>query len=220
MTEYASARQIWDSIQELRVSFPNQIEDIERRHRELFCTGQVNVREIVEQWVADSEIKIFMLEKYPTCFEDMHPNVFSLLVKYGRPYTPVRWLMSPEEFLGGLFDKQCGRNASFFMNRSISPLVYVEGVVVGAMSYPLLHAWNSKSIMDSVAYDVSEYPVSHWCTYFGIPFRTEELAQAGELITGQRRGRSMLFKKENFPKVESYLEYILAKRAEESKTAA
>ena len=92
--------------------------------------------------------------------------------------------------------------------------VYVEGLVGGASTLPMLHAWNAKELKGTKALDWSWYSHCRWCRYFGIPFTDEEFREACLLVYPEGKKRVPLLHKNYFPKVEYFLHELLTRREE------
>lgn len=101
--------------------------------------------------------------------EDVHPEAFEILLTYGRDYTPHLWGKAPLN----LKPDRCYEN-SWVIAQVHKQLIYVEGIVAGAVIKPMLHAWNAVGLEGRAAMDFTQYTVSRWSRYLGIPFSIEE----------------------------------------------
>lgn len=92
-------------------------------------------------------------------------------------------------------------------------LVYVEGLTVGFMAIPMLHAWNSYGLIDTRAVDWTMYVGCEWNRYIGIPFTEEEYAELQAIVFPRRRRRPIsLFDGKIYPLVEERIQQLLADR--------
>ncbi len=112
-----------------------------------------------------------LLKQIPT-------DAFDLLVRYGTDYSPQQFTAAPPEPL----ENRCFEN-SWLLSRprkradNGSPLVYVEGIVVGSIVRPMLHAWNARGLQEPIAIDWTHYPVCRWSRYIGIPLSYPEYSR-------------------------------------------
>jgi len=144
--------------------------------------------------------------------EHVHPRAFPLLAAYGLDYTPMETPVVMYEERGFQPTQgRCSENACVFMVAGNSyrevdepAISYVEGIVIGANIYPMLHAWNGLSTNRVAAIDWTLYATSRWSRYFGVPFTQEEYTHIG--------GRSLLFHRNNFERYEAAILELLESR--------
>lgn len=96
-------------------------------------------------------------------------------------------------------------------------LVCVQGLKIGQEM--VLHGWNSRSVADSLAIDVSWYALGSWAFYLGIPFTEEEYWRIRKLLDSDG-GVLCVFSKEIFPRVEKTIFSILGNRYDAHKKVA
>jgi hypothetical protein len=111
---------------------------------------------------------------------DIHPAALDLLLRYGRDYVPYEWSTFPPEPQ----PRQCFGNTWILAHLatedpvawSIDPLprLYVEGIAYASVGRPMLHAWNTHSVDSHVAIDWTNYCLSRWSRYLGIPLSLQE----------------------------------------------
>jgi len=139
---------------------------------------------------------------------DMHPRAYAFLVRHGRDYVPRRWEMVPEA--QPMFGACYGNAWALMCNTDTA---YVEGVAVGALVRPMLHAWNAATLDSRRAVDWTHYAGSHWTRYLGCAFTKSEYdellaatSHAGATIIG-------LFHARYFADIEGLMERIIARRS-------
>ncbi len=184
-----------------------------------------NPRRVLEDCVHPEVVRSLSSEPYGKYLPIFHPRAFALLLRYGKKYTPLRWNNPPP--FGEPLDGGCGANAWRLMhlhNSSLRrrpetvakgkhPMVYVEGLALGSVLYPMLHAWNARGREGCEAIDWTFYAGSAWIHYWGVPFTRTEAQTAFTLIAPAYPRAALLFERENFTRVEDYLTQLLAKRA-------
>lgn len=152
----------------------------------------------------------------------LHPRAVDLLLKYGKDYRPKVWNVKPPEPESG----QCYSNSWKMIEESnlaedeSQRLVYVEGVVMGAMVRPVVHAWNSyydESYGRNIAIDWTLFATVKWNRYFGIALTRDEYKKAAQIVFPGEDYSMLLLIKKHFPKVEDYLIEVLERRNEMQK---
>jgi hypothetical protein len=149
--------------------------------------------------------------------EQFHPDAIPLILEHGIDYTPTtfeEWTY--REKLQPLSGK-CFFNSYFLMEESWEraigddpTLAYVEGVVMGAVVRPMLHAWNAIE-GTTVGWDWSHYATTGWSCYFGVPFTYTEHQYIMQTAYDEQDCRS-LFDRENFEEHRVPLMEVLARR--------
>ncbi|OGC85157.1 hypothetical protein A3F55_01915 [Candidatus Adlerbacteria bacterium RIFCSPHIGHO2_12_FULL_53_18] len=164
-----------------------------------------------ERWGYIAEHKPFL-----NWFREIHPHAFAFLVRYGKNYAPI--IMGAPPSWGEPGWATCYYNSLLLMTavnkkRRRRPLVYVEGIVMGALAHPMLHAWNAYSLEGRQALDWTHYFGSRWSRYLGIPFTEGEYERLRKDIAPKKKDLVLsLYSKKNFPKVEEMLLNILETR--------
>ena len=196
-----------------------------RRFKKLFPTGHAySLRGVVRTW-CDVQFRREVKPHWPDCpLYDIHPRALHLLLQYGQDYTPMHWRHFPEE---EPIPKGCYANAWTLTQRhdrmtaglveqrgaTQPPLVYVEGIVLGAFADSMLHAWNARGCDGKVAFDWTFAAVAHYNRYIGLPFTAEEYTVACNIRFPGKPKAFLLLRRDNFPHVEEYLRDVLAARA-------
>lgn len=118
---------------------------------------------------------------------EFHPRALELLAAQGIDYVPdVKKIKFFRDFDKEPMLGQCLLNSWQLMGAVNSgangddskKIVYVEGMVWGYFTKPVLHAWNSYNLIDRRAADWSQYVGCEWSRYLGIAFTEEELGNA------------------------------------------
>ena len=149
-------------------------------------------------------------------FKRIHPLAFRLLEKFGTIYRPKLWNRPPS--FGEPVLKSCSLNSSRLMlsHNSVeginSPLVYVEGITLGVLLPPILHAWNAKGLNSEEAIDWTFYTASRWNVYLGIALTEEEYMTLQQILRPRKPVSILLLHKKSFPKIENELVKILNSR--------
>lgn len=125
--------------------------------------------------------------------EDVHPDAFEILLAYGEDYAPHLWEKAPPN----LRPDRCYANSLVFAHVH-KELIYVEGIVVGAVIKPMLHAWNAVGLKGRAAMDFTQYSVSRWSRYLGIPFSLDEHKELCRLNGLPNNQSASLFHKQFF----------------------
>lgn len=150
-----------------------------------------------------------------------HVRALELIERYGIDYTPDMskteefraWETQPE--IGSCFANSWSLMVA--VNKSkradLPEMVYVEGMVWGFMTDPVLHAWNSYRLTDVRALDWSHYVGCEWSRYIGIPFTQAEHEELRAAIFPKEPNRPVsLFDIEFFPLFEERIREMLASR--------
>jgi hypothetical protein len=151
----------------------------------------------------------------------VHPRALRFIAKHGIDYRPFSWRkLKPETLKIQPISRGCHLNSHYMMRihceiRSPrSHWVYVEGVALGPIVFPMLHAWNAVGIRGTVARDWTFYSGTQWTRYLGIPLTSEEHEKCRRLAHPRKPMYHLLLDKPHFPKIESYLKDLIAERAE------
>lgn len=138
----------------------------------------------------------------------VHPDAMDVLLKYGKDYSPVYWRTPPPEPK----PRSCFLNAWILSNSNNYSYVYVEGIAMGPVVPPMLHAWNTMRLRSTRAVDWTHYPITRWSRYLGIPLTKEEYAKLSR-SSPLKGGIQLLFHKDHFTeKVRDTLIEILENR--------
>jgi hypothetical protein len=123
--------------------------------------------------------------------QQIHPDAFSILARYGVVYHPRVFRKRPG--FGEPRPAKCYLNALDLVRlderilrksrrrSSREPLVYVEGLVMGPLTYPMLHGWVTHGLNGRKAIDWTLYATCKWNSYIGIPFSAAEHKELGAL---------------------------------------
>jgi hypothetical protein len=158
-----------------------------------------------------------------------HPEAFDFLFQYGQDYRPLQWKSWPEFGLGlpeyrACFKNSCrlmcAYNNSKYGDAAAAPpkwvrredAVYVEGICVGAVSKPMLHAWNAIGIKSRVAFDWTHAAACRWDRYFGFPLTEAEYWELSEAVSGKALRYVNLFDTVRFEKLRTQLVEIAESR--------
>lgn len=159
--------------------------------------------------------------------DSMHPEALEFLEQYGKNYKESVWeepaQTDPERGL-------CFSNAYRYMEavnllhdkhtasgkpEPFEKLVYAEGIIIGSLTIPMLHAWNAEGVDGNIAVDWSLY-ATKWKKYFGISLTKDELIEVLKIIfpnSGEDLSLGLIFRKDHYnSKVRNYLEEVLKKR--------
>lgn len=187
---------------------------------------EASIRDFVECCSSRKEQRRLRSHERAQFLLDIHYRAFDLIAEHGLDYRPYIWRSRPP--WGEPTPTACFYNAYWLAEvnryqreqlkqegkiRERPLMVYVEGIALGVLVMPMLHAWNAWGLEGTIAYDWTFYSGTKWTRYLGIPLTLEEYKKA----TGLCRVRPkihLLMKKKHFPKVESYLEDLLAARRE------
>jgi hypothetical protein len=91
----------------------------------------------------------------------------------------------------------------------------VEGVAVGSLVRPMIHAWATPTEASpdfGLAIDWTFFSSSQWNKYFGIPFTHDEYRRLTKFAHPDINCSFLLLTKDNFPLVKSCLIEILSNR--------
>jgi len=105
----------------------------------------------------------------------------------------------------------CYGNAWALMRNT--DVAYVEGIAVGALVRPMLHAWNCATLDSCRAVDWSHYAGSHWTRYIGVAFTRSEY---DELLAATSHGGATiigLFHVRYFGDIEELMGRIITRRS-------
>lgn len=151
----------------------------------------------------------------------IHPDAIPLLLAHGEDYTPK--IFNDVAYREKLQPRwgQCFGNAWLIMDHARHfgkpPQSYVEGIVMGAQSFPMLHAWNTRA--PSEAFDWSLYATTGWTRYFGVPLTADEYEFVSHEAYG-KRNVFPLFDREYFEKHQGPLEEVLSRRIRQQEKPA
>jgi hypothetical protein len=150
--------------------------------------------------------------------EDVHPDAFELLFRYGEDFVPRTFFRPPKQEPK---PKACFENAYTLMratNMHTSStgieVRYVEGVIFGAVCDFMLHAWNTTVDSPSRALDWTFYSGTHWLRYYGVSVSESEYKHiiASAFPTHLGRNVTTLFTNRDFVQVRPHLEEVLERR--------
>ena len=151
--------------------------------------------------------------------EDIHPDAFKFIVRYGVSYHP-KYFRKPPQLEPLPF--KCFENAQRLMlttndsrgKYSTDEMLYVEGIVFGAVCDPMLHAWNTTTQKPSRCTDWTFYSGTHWIRYFGIPFSESDYRRLLRETFPKKKGWRIvaIFGKNHFAKLRPHLEMLLNER--------
>ena len=88
------------------------------------------------------------------------------------------------------------------------PITYVEGVIAGATTRALVHAWNGFGFAGKCA-DWTFYAHTHWNRYFGVPFTQTEYLYIINNAKLRPGNMFMFFRHDHFELIEKPLMKVL-----------
>ncbi len=205
----------------------------ERRFREMFEHGhRTSLRAFVSSCTELEHDADLMQSEKAQYLRDVHPDAFVFLAAHGIDYRPYAWKKWPDFGLEGPENAECFKNSwrlmytfhSAFQDPDIratpgvmrrAPALYVEGICMGAVTSPMLHAWNALGHSKPIAFDWTHAAAARWDRYLGFPVSHDEYETAMNIASpGQARYIS-LFCRTTFPKVRAYLESLAITRDEQ-----
>lgn len=201
-------KQHWEYLQSKKSSHFRG--SLTRRFNVIFPRGhRTSIRPIVRAYARYiCKGKTFPENSIHKLMGDIHPEAFEILLTYGKDYIPHLWGKAPPS----LRPDRCYAN-SWVLAQVHEQLIYVEGIVVGVVIKPMLHAWNAVGLEGRAAMDFTQYSVSRWSRYLGIPFSLEEHAELCRL-NGLPDSMAPLFHKRYFTaQAKARLISILEKRS-------
>ena len=146
---------------------------------------------------------------------DIHPRAWSILLAYGKDYRPYCWRgISPHlDAIQPEAGKCCDNTLKLLAmckdsNGSRNIATYVEGVAMGPLVRPMLHAWNGKGFSRE-AVDWTFYGSTRWTRYFGIPFTLNEYRRLVTAASPRHQYVRLIFRKDCFDQVEEELHKVL-----------
>lgn len=151
---------------------------------------------------------------YEYC-DQVHPRAWDVILKHGKNYTPQSWAKNkPWEWEYQPLPRYCFKNSIEYIlilrqQVPVSRATYVEGLCVGPLVEPMLHAWNGVGFSGK-CYDWSFYATTMFNRYFGVPFTLEEyqyINQGRDLYTIRQ-----MFRRDQFEEVEERVLAVLKKR--------
>jgi len=168
------------------------------------------------------------LERPLHILSGIHPRPWDLILQHGRDYVPSKnahkvyahEVRQPAQTYCFLNSYELMKTIR--LNKPTARITYVEGFVYGPMIPPMLHAWNGAGFSKN-SVDWTLYSVTRWSRYFGIPFTYEEYQHLIEVANPESPSVMMLFRADNFEKVEECIRKILStprKRHPKVKTAS
>ena len=151
---------------------------------------------------------------------EFHPRALELLVREGVDYFPTLKLQNFFRSFSRQPDiGQCFGNSWMYMSAMNKPepsddrVVYVEGLVYGFLTKPVLHAWNAFGLPAKDAVDWSHYVGCEFSRYLGIPFTKAEYENMRDMIwSNDPKQPVSLFDVNFFPHCEEQILQILASR--------
>ena len=149
----------------------------------------------------------------------LHPRAIHLLLVYGKHYIPKRFNSPmPEPENDGCFRNSLQMMMSSHVNGNDSEkLFYVEGVAVGPLIRPMLHAWNSpvdRRWGINVAIDWTLFSFAHWNKYFGVALTFDEFNGMAKILHPESDELCSLplLNRKNFPLIEGRMIEVLEAR--------
>jgi hypothetical protein len=222
-----SEREAWDEISGFKHFFKRRM--FQKMFLRLFPEGhEDSIRKFVA-WAATLEGQSALKKNWQMRFlRSTHPRALQLVAKYGVDYRPIIWRKPPAI---EPMPKACYANAWGLMNypntignigltEKVPPFVYVEGIIDGPLLGSMLHAWNANSIEENQAIDWTFYACCQWTRYLGIPLTLEEHQKASKLVHPRQPKILLFLRNSTFPRVEEYLNDILAARLKVSANSA
>lgn len=148
--------------------------------------------------------------------DDVHPRAWNILLEHGKHYRPLSLRREkPQEWGHQPLAASCFLNAIEMvclareLNKE-SRAVYVEGFSIGPLVYPMLHAWTGSGFAGK-CYDWTFYAITTFTRYFGVPFTYEEYSFMTANEDASDFSATMLFRKDNFERVEGKMLEVLQK---------
>lgn len=181
------------------------------------CYFEAGHQTRIDDFVNDMANKAKRGEVFEYPFEhcaNIHPRAWDILLKYGKHYTPQSWGRSkPWDWESQPVPHACFLNSFIllFKTRRAQPksrATYVEGFCTGPLVEPMLHAWNGVGFAGR-AVDWTFYAHTMFNRYFGVPFTLEEYMFIND--NDAHFTIRMMFRRDNFEKVESRLLEVLQK---------
>jgi hypothetical protein len=144
---------------------------LEALFRSYFPSGhRQSLRSVVEQFAERGVERVIKQHEKAIWLEHFDPRAFKFLSKYGTDYRPYRWPKWPDFGFGDPEYGMCFSNSwklmAVYNGAYASPSVethprakkggralYVEGLCMGAVSLPMLHAWNAIGLKSRIAFD-------------------------------------------------------------------
>jgi len=220
---FESELEAWETIHGPSEEAKQVRRDTRRAFRDLFPNGHnESVRGFVGAVAEQAEKGADLKKAISTAhLAQVHPRALRLIADHGIDYRPFSWRkFRPETKEVQPRSRGCFLNAHYMMRISREARaprwqwVYVEGIALGPLVFPMLHAWNAVGVGGSVARDWTFYSGTRWTRYLGIPLTAEEHEKCRHLAHPRKPMFHLLLDKPHFPKVESYLKELLAERAE------
>jgi len=145
--------------------------------------------------------------------KDFTPEAMRFIVEHGREFTPIVPRTRPDEEPE---TGECFRNAWFLAVRKPDEVCYVEGLAMGPLAYPMLHAWNTFGPNDHRAIDWTFYATTEWTRYFGIALTVHEYQQLCQAL-GESEEFKIFYKRNFGIKTRFHLRRILLARKQAGK---
>lgn len=209
-------RGVWESLYGPDPACKQGLLETREAFRVLFEQGHsTDIKGIFEDLALDVQSgKKF---KYPFSYmRDVHPKAWPIILEHGKHYRPVSLSREkPQEWERQPLAGSCFLNAieMVYMARELnnkSRAVYVEGFSIGPAVYPMLHAWVGSGFSGK-CYDWTFYAITMFTRYFGVPFTYEEYKFMTEKPDGSDFSCMMLFRRDNFKRVEGRMLEVLQK---------
>ena len=214
--EFTSEREYWDHLRgpENR----NRRRKLQRDFKRLHPGGHGASIKFIADWLVENYAQALKSESLLKYVHDIPREALEFLSAYGQDYEPFYWHSPP-----GMEPKfaQCFKNAAFLLHSSnksatederVPQLSYVEGIVSGCIVNPMLHAWNTKELESTKAFDWSHYAVSQWSRYFGFPLSYQDYQRVSRHLYARNDGTFPMFHKNFFPKTQKILLQIAEER--------
>ena len=215
--EFTSEREAWDFYR-TKAGEKEASQNVEF-FRKIFPAGHRNsIRALLRAFaeMGEAERKEFFRKKHYAYLRSVHPRAFGFIMRHGCNYSPM--IMTEPPTWGEPLWAHCFLNSLHLMyicnlRARPTPIVYVEGITIGAAAYPMLHAWNAYGAQGRKALDWTLYATCCWNRYLGIVFTQSEYERIRQRMAPNKGDtvRSM-FHKKTFPKLEPLLTEILASR--------
>ena len=218
-------RKWWNELYESKDS-KRKRRECHQAFRHLFPQGhQESLRDLVLEFGQQARNGGFKSDGFFGYLNDVHPDAFDILVEYGQDYTPLAFRKPPvwgEPEVG-----KCYRNAwelTLGLNMHLDKhprvknrarYVYVEGIAMGPVVYPMAHAWVARGYGGMEALDWTLYATTKWVRYLGIPFMENEFIELANLTN-----RGNVFEKRYFKAraKKRLVEMLEARRASKATT--